>query len=137
MTDASDAPVAALPELTFIGGHPTVADPSRPGLERFCVACELVGGFYLRRCVPGLVVHLLDPDDIRQDPDRWRRSPWANAETLKAARDWWTDRAATITRAPGGHPRFRVCEICTERLIAVGTIPIVAPPSHPPVITRK
>lgn len=136
MTDArGDGPVV-LPELTFVGGHPTAADPSRPG-ERVCVACEVVGGFYRRRCVPGLIVHLLDPLDIEQDPDRWGRSPWAHPDNLSAAWDWWTERAARIVRAPTGHPRFQVCETCTLRMLATGKIPYTAPPSHPPVISRK
>jgi hypothetical protein len=122
--------------LTYAGGHPTVPDPARPG-DVVCVACESVGGDPRRRCVRGLVVHLVDPLDIADHPERWKRSPWIQAETLDKAREWWLDRAAVITRAPRGHPRFQVCPTCTTARIKAGEIPFTLPPPRPPVIQRK
>lgn len=132
----ADARGDSLPELTYVGGHPTVPDTQRIG-QVFCVACGSVGGDPNRRCVRGLVVHLVDPLDITDDPDRWKTSPWTQPETLAAARTWWLDRAAVITRAPREHPRFQVCPTCTTARIHAGEIPFTLPAPRPPVVTRK
>lgn len=135
--DASDTtPGVTVPDLTFLGGHPCVPDPARPG-GYVCVACEAVGGSASRACVPGLVVHLIDEAEIAEHPDRWKRSPWANAETLASARRWWTGRGAQITRAHGGHDRFQVCAPCTVLRMRAGEIRIILPDPSPPVIIRK
>jgi hypothetical protein len=122
-----------LPDLTFTGGHPTVPDPSRPG-ALVCVCCEVIDGFTRRRCVRGLVVHLIEPDEL----DRFKGSPWVQADAIAAARTWWLDRAAVITRAvTAEHPRFQVCPLCTVARMAAGEIPYTLPPAVPPVITRR
>jgi hypothetical protein len=125
-----------VPELTFVGGHPTVADPDRPG-ERVCVCCERMGGFLVSRCVPGLVVHLIDQLEIDEDPDTWAGSPWVTADALTQARKWWTDRGTQITRAPQGHPRFLVCPTCTVSRMHAGELRFTVPQPRPPIIIRK
>lgn len=111
-------------------------DPQHPG-GIVCIACESTGGDPRRRCVRGLVVHLLDPLDVTDDPERWTGSPWAHAANRDAALAWWQDRAAVITRAPQNHPRFQVCHICTTARMHAGEIPYKLPAPRPPVIIRK
>lgn len=126
-----------LPPLIFIGGHPTT-DDFRPGVaDRLCITCGARDRFHARRCVPGMIVHLIDQAEIDDDPDRWTRSPWVAADALDAARAWWTDRAALILRCPPGHPRFKVCPRCSMSLMTDGTIPVTLPRPRRPVVTRR
>lgn len=140
MNDAStptdDDVRLVVPDLWFIGGHPTVRDPAtRDG--NVCLCCGVAGGFHQRRCVRGLVVHLIDPIEIEQHPERWAKNPWVQGRAIDQARAWWLDRAAVITTAPRNHPRFQVCPDCTRARMAAGEIPFTLPPAAVPVIQRK
>lgn len=122
-----------LPDLTFVGGHPTVPDPARPG-AMVCVCCQVIDGFARRSCIRGLVVHLIEPDET----DEFADSPWVTSDAITAARAWWLDRAASITRTPSPeHPRFQVCPRCTAARMSAGEIPFTLPAPVPPVITRR
>ncbi len=137
MIDASgDTPGVRVPDLTFMGGHPCVADPAHPG-GFICVACESVGGSATRPCVPGLVVHLIDDAEIADRPERWKGSPWANTETLASARRWWTGRGGPINPPPPHHHPLQVGAPCTVLRMRAGEIRIILPDPTPPVIIRK
>lgn len=138
MTHAStdDDDRLVVPRLTFVGGHPTVPDPANRD-HRVCVCCALETGFLTRRCVRGLVVHLIEPLEVQQHPDRFKDNAWVKAGAIDQARAWWLDRAAVITTAPAGHPRFQVCPDCTAARMASGEIPFQLPDPVPPVIIRK
>lgn len=135
-TDGEDRRIP-VPRLRFVGGHPTVADPNNRPDGKVCVCCALETGFLMRRCVRGLVVHLIEPLEIDEDPDGFADNPWVRAGAIDQARTWWVDRAAVITRAAAGHPRFQVCPDCTVARMESGEIPFMLPQWVPPVIMRK
>jgi hypothetical protein len=84
-----------------------------------------------------MVVHLIEPEDISEDPQTFAGSPWVTADAVAGARAWWRDRGAVIRRAPRGHDRFQVCDICTNARLSNRELPVHIPQARRPVITRR
>jgi hypothetical protein len=130
-----------LPQIAWIGGHPTMFDPEagavRPRLRR-CVRCDARSTFDAVRCDAGLIVHLIDPDDIHAAPEAFDGSPWAEPRAMEGAARHWADQGFVVTRKPDGptgehtHPRFRPCPACNQAEMAAGRMPVRLPAVVPP-----
>lgn len=132
------APVpVTLPEVAWIGGHPTVADPETRGTRlRRCVRCNARSEFYSVSCEPGMIVHLIDHADVHANPEVFDGVQWAEPQVIDRSHAHWRDKGFKITRKPDGntdenaHPRFRPCPRCNEEAMAAGTLA----PVHLPTV---
>lgn len=137
MTDASRTVLAPpLPPIVYKHGHPTVQHPDYP-FARVCLCCKVSLDFTAAPCVPGMVVHLIEPEDIAEHPEDFARSPWVKADAIAGARRWWTQRRALIVRGPRDHPRFQVCNICTNARLSIRELPVHIPQARRAVIARR
>lgn len=129
-TRLSPAPVPVeLPEVVWIDGHPTAAEPEPRGTRlRRCLLCNTRGQFSSVRCAAGLVVHLIDPADVAEAPEAFSRSAWAGADAIAGAHKHWDAQGFRVVRKPDGptgearHPRFRACPECNEEAMREGTL---------------
>lgn len=133
MTDPSTPDVVALPEIAWIDGHPTINDPEARGTRlRRCIRCN-IRDVWVVTCGEGLIVHLIDPDDIHAAPELFDGNEWAEPDTIRTAAIYWSGRGFRVTRKPGDvhdetvHPRFRACPACNEAEMRAGRLPVLLP----------
>lgn len=133
LMDDETAPIV-LPELVWIRGHPTIADPEMRAVRiRRCIVCDARQSFAVA-CGRGLIVHLIDPADIHADPVLFDGVSFAEPETIAAAHAYWTALGSVIVRKPGDpadvtlHPRFTPCPVCNREAILAGRLPVTLPP---------
>jgi hypothetical protein len=123
-------PVVVFPTLYWLGVHPCV--PVTGGYR--CVRCATARPTSAQRCEPGMVVHLVDPADVHDDPETFDGLFYAEPEAIAAAHRRWTDDGYRVVRKPTrrspdpDHPRFRPCPACNEPLMAAGQLgPLTLP----------
>lgn len=129
----------ALPPIVWVGGHPTIADPETRGTRlRRCIRCNARGEFHSLSCEPGMVVHLIDPADVHDEPQLFDGVAWAEPESIAGAHRHWTDKGFKVVRRPytaageSKHPRYAPCPQCNEEAMAAGTLtPLHLPTPEP------
>lgn len=136
LTDDGPAPIE-LPEIVWVMGHPTISDPEMRGTRiRRCLVCDARQDFNLS-CGRGMIVHLIDPDDIHAAPARFDGMPWAEPDAIAGAHAHWRDKGFLVTRKPGHvldeseHPRFAPCPVCNGEAMRTGRLPVNLPTGPP------
>lgn len=137
LTDDETAPAIELPEIVWLMGHPTIADPEMRGTRlRRCLLCSARDSWNMS-CVRGMIVHLIDPDDIHTAPETFDGMAWAEPQAVEGAHNHWRDKGFTVTRKPGHvldeseHLRFKPCPVCNGELMRAGRLPVTLPTPPP------
>ncbi len=122
-----------LPDIAWIGGHPTIAEPDpRSTRLRRCIRCNTRDMFH-GTCDPGLIVHLIDPADVHAAPEAFDGTAWAEPEAIAGAHAHWRDKGYVVVRKPDGptgeqaHPRYRACPTCNAEAMATGALAVYLP----------